>query len=50
MLNMLSAFIYYKRGYPALLLAKQPEHYWFKTFDPFVQKSSSLNIQYDSGR
>ena len=47
---MLSAVILSVRGYPAVLLAEQLEHYWYVQLGPPVLKSDPLNSPYTHGR
>lgn len=39
---MLSTLILSKLGYPAMLLAEQPVHYWFVHFGPLVLEAAPL--------
>jgi len=47
---MLSAFIISVRGYPAMLLAKQLEHYRHVQLGPLVLKSDLLKFPNAHGR
>src|ERR1700751_4229220 len=41
---MLSTLILSERSYPAMPLAKQPEHHWFVHFGPLVLEATPLKI------
>ena len=47
---MLSAVIFYKRSYSALLMIKQPIHQRFTRFGPLVLKSTLLSFHFTADR
>ena len=47
---MLSVFLTSKRGYPAVPLARQLEHYWLVQLGPLVLKSGLLKFPHAHSR